>query len=422
LVAALFASALLAPNAGAKVHYPRLDPSFGSGGYVLLPEWLPGPQSEKATLQSLAAAPGGAAYATETSLIGNTCNTGKCEYRSFLARVNSDGSIATTFGGGGRLEVASGLNRLGTVTSDAQGRALVVTLSGSSITVHRYLADGTVDNSFGGGTGATTFDCGCGSSALGYRPTLVALDGRERLVVSYNTAASGGGSATETLARLLPDGGLDSGFGSDGIVQLGPEAAPNGISFGSNDAVYLWGQRNAQAPVFLNRVSAKGRIDSTFDARVDQTLTNIVARGVLRERIADVVVRPHGLLDLYGGEKLLRLRSAGTVETKFGHSGVRSPGWSGVIDAMLVGNGKTLGLSWSGDGVSLFRTLANGRPDPSFGSSGARLIEGVSLEEELSLAHLNGRRAQILNLGVNSCRFSCGQTPSLVRYRIGPKG
>jgi hypothetical protein len=226
-----------------------------------------------------------------------------------------------------------------------------------------------------------------------------------------------------TLARLLPGGAVDGSFGTGGVLRLGAQAAPLGIAFGTGNAIYMWGSPCCEGTQpFLHRVSAKGLIDAQFDATADRTLANVGARGALDYRNAVLVVRPHGMLDLYGGDGLLRLRANGKAETKFGQGGVRALAET-IIAATLVGNGKILGLgSFSEEGVSLVRLEENGRPDQSFGIEGERLVEGVYEGEGLTLARLNGRRAQVIDLGAGFCRYSCTSSPTLIRYRIGPKG
>src|SRR5690242_18919958 len=127
LVVALFASALLAPGAGAKLRYPRLDSSFGSGGYVSLPGELPspGPANERMRLEALGVAPDGSVYASETSLVGGSCGLDKCVQRGFVAKVKADGTVASTYGGSGRVEVGNAIEHLSPTISDSEGRALV---------------------------------------------------------------------------------------------------------------------------------------------------------------------------------------------------------------------------------------------------------------------------------------------------------
>lgn len=416
LAVALFASALLAPSAGAKVRYPRLDPSFGSGGYVAVPGLPPAAGGEPTTLVGFGATRSGAAYATEARPVPNTCRD-RCLVDALLVRVNANGGVASTFGGAGQVAVAGGVEVVAAPIADLEGRAIVATLNGTAVTVRRYLADGSVDSSFGSG-GATSIQLGGGNPR--YRELQLALDGEGRIVVAANAPQwfKSEPAASGALARLLPGGALDGGFGSGGVVQLAALVPASGITFGSNDAIYLGG--SVENKPYLNRISAKGRIDTEFNARANRTLANVSARGALELRSMVLVPRPGGLIDLFGGDGMLRLKSNGKAEPKFGEGGVKLLGWS-IIAATLVGHGKVLGLGASSEGVSLIRLKPSGKPDRSFGSEGAALIEGVGEGEGLALAWLSGRRTMVLDLGRSWCRYECPSKPSLIRYRIGPK-
>jgi uncharacterized delta-60 repeat protein len=124
-----------------------------------------------------------------------------------LVRYNSDGSLDTSFGSSG------------VVLSDLQGQARAVTVqpdgriltAGFSFQVVRFNADGTIDTGFGseGQISLPFGDYGWDSQA---QDILVQPD--DKIVVA-------GGAWTTydfAIARLNPDGSLDSGFGHDGMV------------------------------------------------------------------------------------------------------------------------------------------------------------------------------------------------------------
>jgi uncharacterized delta-60 repeat protein len=422
LAAVLVLGALLAPTAGAKVRYPFLAPSFGSDGYLPLPSQMAAPEGESSQLESLGAAPSGAVYATESVLVGGNCGPDNCRYRGYLGRVDPDGSIATTFGGSGRVEIGTNIEQLAPVISDPQGRALVVTADGSNVTVRRYRSDGSLDAGFGG-AGATTFDCRCGAPP--YRQLEVGVDGQERIIVSIGVSDRAGAGSASILARLLPGGAIDGSFGNGGVLRVGSERPPLGIAFGSGDAIYVWGYgpySSCCEPVtaYVHRISAKGLIDARFDATADRNLANIGPGVGFNHSNLLLVVRPQGRLDFYVGSALIRLRADGRTDTKFGTGGVRSQARE-AFAATLVGHGRTLGLGMTSGGVTLFRLQADGRPDRSFGQEGETRIDGVEVEGGLTLARLNGRRAQVLDRGYTFCRGRCAPNPKLVRYRVGPK-
>jgi uncharacterized delta-60 repeat protein len=344
--------------------------------------------------------------------------TGKCLQEATLARVNSDGTVASTFGGAGLVKVDGSVEALSPPAVDPEGRPLIATSVSGAVTVHRYLPDGSPDPSFGSG-GATTFACGCGTPR--FTQLRLAIDAQGRTVVAVANLAFSGESGQAAVARLLPGGAVDAGFGG-GVVQLGVQSGARGIGFGSGGAVYLWGAGCCTRVGYLHRVSAKGQIDTAFDARSDTSLANVAARGVLTFEQSSLVPRPHGFLDLYAGEGLLRLRSNGSVEGKFASGGVKTLPIA-VTTAIPVGNERTLALGYDGmtGEAKLARFGTNGGLDRSFGSAGTVPVEGLSGEGELGLAHLRGRRALVSTLGESFCRTSCEARPTLVRYRLAPK-
>jgi len=139
-----------------------------------------------------------------------------------LARFNTDGSLDGSFGSGGLVmldfggfdDQASGLIVL------PGGRIAATGVRGLSETdrefiVMRYLANGTLDTSFGiGGVAAPDF---------GIQPSvgtdLVRMPG-DRLLVTGWTETGAGGPATRriALARLLPNGDPDPTFNATGLT------------------------------------------------------------------------------------------------------------------------------------------------------------------------------------------------------------
>jgi len=426
VLAVVLASVLLAPSEGTgkQLHYPQLARSYGNGGYVGLPTVLPG-SSNETRLQHLAADPDGAVYMTGLSAVAGCDRESEiCRSPGYLARANPDGSIAAAYGDSGRVEVGEALEQMSPPLADPDGRALIASQEGSDVTVHRFLADGSLDTSFGSG-GTTTFDCSC--SSTGFEQLTLGIDHQQRIVVSIF-------AGNETLARLLPSGAIDDGFGG-GVVQMGTESLPQppmGIAFGRDDEIYTWTADCCQPEslFYLHRVSSSGRIDSTFDARADKALIDIatrgIERGVLGYSTMALVVRPNGLLDLFGAGWLIRMQSDGSASRRFASGGYRRLRWA-VLSPTLVSDGKVLAIGTVPDKVDLIRLRQDGGADHSFGTGGALPIEGVKLEgyaaeNGLTLARLRDGRAQVLDISDLTCTVSCSARPDpkLIRYRVGP--
>jgi len=226
-----------------------LDASFGNGGQVLTP--FANTHAAAGVLQ-----PDGRIVAVAVG-----CTLAACALKA--ARYNPDGSLDSSFGTGGTLKLSLaqsfaaqdaavqpdgklliggrygpagaydfGLIRLlpngtldpsfgvgGVVTSDfgdaEEGVSLIVLGDGrivlggrraSDLAVVRYLPSGSLDTTFGNG-GLATANSGA-SDSLGQ---VILLPNGKLLI---------GGSANQDflLARLLPDGALDTSFGSSGFL------------------------------------------------------------------------------------------------------------------------------------------------------------------------------------------------------------
>jgi uncharacterized delta-60 repeat protein len=151
-----------------------LDPTFGSGGMRLRDvPW----QASAVAVQ-----------ANGRLLVG---------YSSGVTRYLPDGTLDPSFGIGGTAAADTGASAVAVLPD---GKILVGGFDGLA----RYLPDGTLDTSFGAGGRVATYVY---SGALALQP-----DGK------IVTASGAWGGADFKVSRFLPDGSPDLGFGSDGTV------------------------------------------------------------------------------------------------------------------------------------------------------------------------------------------------------------
>ena len=154
-----------------------------------------------------------------------------------IARLNADGSYDTTFAGAGweavpwdptNPQIISSANA---VAIQPDGSIVVVgtvetsTTAGTHMAVERFLPDGTLDTSFGnGGKVELTID----PSAYAYdTATGVALQPDGKIVVIGNSGA--GLVRNVVIARLDPDGTLDTSFSGSGLEALAYKLPINGV-------------------------------------------------------------------------------------------------------------------------------------------------------------------------------------------------
>ncbi len=200
---------------------------------------------------------------------GRSVNGGHTD--AVIARLNSDGTLDTTFDGDGKLVTnlnpnASANQSIGDVTTDSQGRILAGDgggVAGTSFRVARYLDNGSLDTSFGG-TGVRSIDVG---SDL---PTIVglAVDPAGRIVIGGLSFANG--SDQFTFARTDDSGALDTSFGGDGVAmapipaRLGDMRGLALDSQGRVVAVGAAGASLAEEHATVARFDEAGNLDSSF--------------------------------------------------------------------------------------------------------------------------------------------------------------
>jgi uncharacterized delta-60 repeat protein len=191
-----------------------------------------------------------------------------------LVRYNPDGSLDTTFGTGGKVTLHfaqpfdSGAQKNIWLDAHAMDMALdpttgkIVVVGGPGVT--RFNTNGTLDTSFGGGTGYV--------SLPGYCPP-VAVQPDSRIVV--------GGPNGSGLYRLNADGTPDVAFGAGGFAAL-----PAGVQGGYGaltvqaDGKLLWATRDNHSDTYTGklvvaRYNANGALDASFGTNGIATGLNI---------------------------------------------------------------------------------------------------------------------------------------------------
>lgn len=283
-----------------------LDGTFGSGGKVVTD--FGGDDSAETVLTQ---ADG------KVVAVGCTCNYPNCDFA--LARYAANGALDSSFGGTGK--VTTNFATFGCATSGVlqpDGKIVAVGIGGPpstpAIAIARYNPDGSLDSSFGGGTGKATY-----AVFTSHWNTDLALEPDGRMTIFASGYDSGSDLSYAMLLRLHSDGTLDSSFGTGGVA-LGP---------------------------------------------VGEFVT------VVRERSGKLVVA--GTVgDGNGQHAVARFRSDGTLDPTFGSGGMMTvPGVEGEVFTNLVvqADGKLVvaGDDYGIDGMAISRLQASycHEPDPA---------------------------------------------------------
>jgi uncharacterized delta-60 repeat protein len=251
-----------------------LDPSFGNGGKVVTSI-----NSSYGGDSDIAIQSDGKIVAVDISYNGgnNETNDG-----FKLARYNTDGSLDTSFGTGGKVVTHIG-NRAfaGAVAIQPDGK--IVAAGGSSsgnnanFALARYNTNGSLDTTFGmGGIVVTSIgDRGFGSSA-GASASAVAIQSDGRIVAAGSIQSYDESYQLEeypyfVLARYNTDGSLDTSFGTGGIVvtdigNFGDYSAALAVALQSDGKIVAAGYSSSRniSKFALARYNTNGSLDTTF--------------------------------------------------------------------------------------------------------------------------------------------------------------
>jgi uncharacterized delta-60 repeat protein len=309
-------------------------------------------------------------------------------YDFVMSRYNSDGSLDTTFGTGGRVITDfSGSEDEGfSVLQQSDGRIVVAGYTfdasgGIDFAVSRYSSDGSLDTTFGTGGRVTTDFNGSEDQGLS---VLQQSDGK---IVVAGLALNASGDVDFAVSRYNSDGSLDPTFGTGGKVTT--DFNGNGdrgfsvLQQSDGKIVVVGDAYNGGFNLALCRYNSDGSLDPTFGAggkvTTDFNGSEYVGRSVLQQGDGKIVVA--GLV--YNASVdfgLSRYNNDGSLDLTFGTGGKVTTDFNGSDDfglSMLQqSDGKIVMAGHANDNVSgsrdfvLSRYNSDGSLDPTFGTGG----------------------------------------------------
>jgi uncharacterized delta-60 repeat protein len=355
-----------------------LDPSFGSGGRVVLT-----PGGRETVYTDVAIQPDG-----KIVLAGYTYSTAG-DTDIAVTRLNANGTPDTGFAAGGTLAINT--NYTGTRRQDLgygvalqpDGKILVVgeteIQTGTSATIARILPNGTVDPDFaaGGddGDGITWSALGAGYD--------VAVDKSGRII------AAGVAGINSWVERLNPDGSRDNTFGTPGLYpwvlsfDLGGDDTIARLALLPDGRVLGVGSRvtgTADIDAVVARIAPGAGLDSTFGESGFRTYGFGAGSS---DEATDLVVEPGGKIDVAGSGSaanafaLTRLTASGNLDPSFsGKSTVAADFGSAALASAvaLQANGKIVLAGDDGKDFAVARFQPGGTLDTTFGPGGKRTV------------------------------------------------
>jgi uncharacterized delta-60 repeat protein len=313
-----------------------LDPAFGNGGIVRLAFT---PDADHEWLQALALQPDG------KILLGAKANSTLVG----IARLSADGSLDPGFGSSGKVTfnlVSRDYAIPNTIIVQNDGRlAIGLNAHNSGFGFVRLLPDGRFDTTFNG-TGKLVVSPAKGNSstsALIY----MAVQPDGKYVASGMLPGGGkGGSGQFGLIRVNANGTLDTTFGSGGKVVTdlgGTWSAARRVAIQADGKIVAGGDWLANSTSVLTsfvfaRYLPNGQLDSTFGSG-GKTL---IGTATSYRRMLGLAIQTDGKIVGSGWDRLstssdgnvaiLRVNADGTVDAGFGNGGMTLTDYNGMSD------------------------------------------------------------------------------------------
>ena len=279
--------------------------------------------------------------------------------RAAIVRYNADGSADKTFGASGRLIMGAADPTVRAVGCDDGNIISAGELEGALV-VSRFNTDGSPDTTFG--TTGRTITVLPGEVSV----AALAIDDAGRVLVVGRLVT---GDQRTLLVRYLPDGRLDTDFGSGGVADDAGSSCAGGLALalGGDGRIVVGGESCGGAIVM--RLNADGHLDPSFatgGVRLDVFGTG---SGAIRA----VHVAGDGTILAAGQSRndgpqfaVARLLSDGRHDGSFGTDGVvrtTFDGWGGVVRGIAVqSNGRIVAAGESNARMVLARYLPDDGP------------------------------------------------------------
>jgi uncharacterized delta-60 repeat protein len=320
------------------------DTSFGVGGGRVITDMGSGLRQEEAL--AVAIQPDGKIVVVGHTAIDAAPPAPDLPPTFAIARYNSDGSLDTSFGTGGRVSGnVNGIARAVAIQPDGKivlaGEFELQLSNGtfvSDFTVARFNANGSLDLAFGtSGTGQVATDIG--GAANSARNLVLQPNGA--IVVSGKPQCSQSGCDHTDVVRYNANGTLDTSFGSGGKLTLaGVEVGEGLVRQSDGKLVLAGGVTTATVPAtarfVLMRLNADGAIDTSFGnaGTVDTAFTeSALANGVALQADGKIVAVGTRAFSANPNFIVARYNANGSVDATFGSDGNLSIDFFGFTDA-----------------------------------------------------------------------------------------
>jgi uncharacterized delta-60 repeat protein len=305
-------------------------------------------------------------------------------YDFAVVRYNTDGSLDTSFGSGGKVTTAIGATdeAASAVAIQSDGKIVaagyVYNGTDNDFAVVRYNTDGTLDLSFGTG-GKVMTDFGMGSDLA----SGVAIQSDGKIVAAGY--ASNGVNLDFAVVRYDTGGNLDTNFDTDGMVTTaigGSDDGASAVVIQSDGKIVAAGYANngTDDDFAVVRYDTNGNLDTTFDT--DGKVTTDIggsddAYQVAVQSDGKIVAAGSAFVTSRNEFAVARYNSDGTIDTTFDSDGrvTTLVGSSNAAFGVAIqSDGKIVAAGSASNGLdddfAVVRYNSDGGLDTGFGTGG----------------------------------------------------
>jgi uncharacterized delta-60 repeat protein len=319
----------------------------------------------------------------------------------------ASGDLDPTFGTGGKVTTNffNYNDQVDAVAMQSDGKIVVAGFANlstggqiSNFALARYNTDGTLDTTFGTGGKVNTDFLGFGNTA---RSIVIQPDGK---IVAAGYASNGAGTIHFALARYNTNGTLDTSFGTGGKVTTNISDTGDGafaVAIQADGKIVAAGatlpSASSNVQIFaLARYNTDGSLDTSFGigGKVTTSFSGTYdeATAVVIQSDGKIIAAGHAHSDSSRDDfALARFNTNGTLDTSFGTGGKVTTDFSGLSDfvasAVIQSDGKivaagTVETSATQSAFALARYNTNGSLDTTFGTVGKVTTNFTSSQDQ----------------------------------------
>ncbi|MCP4270880.1 MAG: hypothetical protein GY781_02785 [Gammaproteobacteria bacterium] len=270
---------------------------------------------------------------------------------AFKLPSTATGTLDTSFGTAGMVDVSGE-----SITTDSSGNVYVAgvgdnsnpAFTRASMYLRKFDSNGTPDSTFGGGDGLVIYDNPIGADGAAFG-TGIALDNAGNIFVTgFNGSYASGTTFTMMIWKYLPNGTLDTSFGSNGMVSnINARAAS--IVLDSSNNIYVTGVSLGanSTDMAIWKYQSDGTADITFGTSgfVDHTIYGLgqdVGNSISLDSSGNIYIAGYSLGANSTDMAIWKYDSTGTLDTSFNTDGYVVHNDAAGGNGVDQGNGMTL--------------------------------------------------------------------------------